>query len=102
MSWQVGDLAVCVDDAPCPCCGQQQAVRKGNIYTVSEVSLQPESEDYEEVVYLRLAEIPPQRGISHGHLNEVDCECFRKVVRDKHEACENEFVTLLKRTKVRA
>jgi hypothetical protein len=97
--WQVGDLAVCVNDEPCPCCGQRQLVRRGNVYTVAGVIDDPGDDKFEAQSYLVLADVPHTPGTEHGYLNEVDEQYFRKIRPDEREACEPEFVTLLQRIK---
>ena len=93
--WQVGDLAVCVDDRDC------RKLANGRVYGVVEV-IPPGSVSSDGV--------PNSTGITGlrlaGVQNRPHCAWseyrFRKVRPDKHEACEDEFVTLLKRGKVSA
>jgi hypothetical protein len=90
VSWQVGDLAVCVES------GTQ--TRAGVVYIVKAVVLPGErdSERYrnmDDVPHLRLA------GLIYPVGRWSLASRFRKVVSDKQEACEAEFVTLLKRSK---
>ena len=85
MTWQVGDLAVCVDDAPCRCCGSNGGMVAKRIYRVSQVMCDGRG--------LNVSDIDPA-----PHVGIVSSR-FRKVVQDKREACEDEFVTLLKRSK---
>jgi hypothetical protein len=89
--WQVGDLAVCVDDSPCHCgCGLP--VSAGSVYRVTRVW-------------------PPQHGKIGLSLSGVTIEWphralagqrFRKIHPDKHEDCEPEFIELLKRIRTPA
>lgn len=94
--WQVGDLALCVDAAPCRCCAAALPVTEGKIYEVLEVYLGRNLRGVEGA-YLVLAGVGlsiPTHPIAKG----LSANRFRKVLRDKHEACESEFVTLLKRS----
>ena len=92
--WQVGDLALCVDDAPCPTFGPAP-LRAGATYHV--VGVVPANIG-------RCGSCPACCGL---YLDEVDCAAlhgfaghrFRKIRPDKRESCEPEFITLLKRTK---
>lgn len=89
--WQVGDLAVCVRAGPCQCgCGGTQALVEGRIYRVLGIVVHPERLGLDVGV-----EPPP----GHSSLNAAR---FRKILPDKHEPCEEEFVTLLNRKKVSA
>lgn len=85
--WQVGDLALCVDDAPVYD-GQPVQVTVGQTYRVGGFS--PGRDD------IRL----------HIEVNSYELKYyasrFRKIQPDKHESCEPEFVRLLKRSKVTA
>lgn len=88
--WQVGDRAVHCPQLPqCEHCYDDGTDLPG-VFTVVEVA------PYEaEPPGLDFAEAPC--GAEHY------CACrFRKVTPDKHEACEEEFVTLLRKSKVRA
>lgn len=89
--WQVGDLAVCVDGGPgrdsrWRVCGQlfregDGPLEAGQIYTVRAIRA-----DVDHLAF-GLVEIPgPWRA-----------DRFRKLRPDAHEACEEEFATLLKR-----
>ena len=86
--WQVGDLAVCVDARPNEEFGDQSDLVLGGTYTVTRIVLSGLG------LWLREAD--------HGNFLAFRAERFRKVTPDKHEACEDEFVTLLKRGKVSA
>lgn len=87
--WQVGDLAVCVDVGDAP--------RNGGIGTAGT--------RFQLGAVYRVIEIR-----SHWHTGETvllmegqpdtaGAFRFRKIRPDKHEDCEPEFVTLLKRSK---
>lgn len=93
--WQVGDLAVCTKTGAIQCPHFPLALHRGE-------RLPPTT--------LRVTAITPAAGEISGRL----CGCvvlhfeggkggvaqrFRKIRPDEHEACEEEFVTLLKRTK---
>lgn len=91
--WQVGDLAACVNSGKCPKCVNTcplPALDEGRIYTVATITSD------EQGLLFDLAEFgrDPDWGFCAEH--------FRKIRPDEHEACEPEFVTLLKRTKVSA
>jgi hypothetical protein len=86
--WQVGDLAVCVDDSPtlrphCP-------LIVGRTYRVVGISILREGLIVAEAVAMN-------QSFGGGFLMRR----FRKVRPDEREACEPEFVTLLKRSKQR-
>ena len=88
MDWQVGDLAVCVDDRPCHCGATDPAIRIGAVYTVVRV-MPPVAHQ----VGLLFEEADPVGHPAFG------ADRFRKIRPDEHEACEEEFVTLIKRLK---
>jgi hypothetical protein len=90
--WQVGDLAVCVEDRPCRNTGLPNPCELGRIYRVEAVVVSRAG-----VTGLLLEGVRfPSPTIACWHGN------FRKIRPDKHEDCEPEFVTLLKRRKVSA
>lgn len=79
--WEIGDLALCVDDSLAEWC-----LHRGRIYRVRGV----------------LGEMLVLDGIAALDGSGRDgmyASRFRKILPDKHEACEAEFVTLLRRTK---
>jgi hypothetical protein len=95
--WQVGDLAVCVvvGDVHCVRCRH-----RGNG--------SPQDALARKVVAVRLSIMTrgPNAGTPCGCVTlDLDdgsmgvVQRFRKVISDKHEPCEAEFVTLLNRTK---
>jgi hypothetical protein len=89
--WAVGDLAVCVDAAPRSYrtdSGGSLAV--GNIYTVEAVFFGAFSR-HQMLGIMGFPWEPEWVG--------WDADRFRKILPDKHEACESEFVDLLKRIK---
>jgi hypothetical protein len=93
--WKVGDLALCIEDAPCPHWGPSP-YRRGQSYTVAAVVVSPSGVDKGQVgLSLEGIAIP-------GPMNAANAARFRKIRPDKHEDCEPEFVTLLKRSKVEA
>lgn len=89
--WQVGDLAVCVDvgDAPrTKFSGTGVAGRRlslGATYTV--VAIGAHRVTSETILLME------------GQPNYAGAFRFRKIRPDAHEACEAEFLTLLKRSK---
>jgi hypothetical protein len=98
--WNVGDLAVCVDNSPKRASGPVNRrnlalLTVGASYVVSWVGIDPDAGGS-----LLLVGVPHDNkgGIIAGFRGDR----FRRVVQDKHEACEAEFVTLLKRSRVRA
>jgi hypothetical protein len=93
--WQVGDKAVCVDAAITPhsVVGEVSKLVVGRIYTVCK--LRPTNAG---IMRLGLAEF---HHADNTHSCFYACR-FRKVVQDKHEPCEEEFVTLLNRKRVSA
>jgi hypothetical protein len=92
--WQVGDLAVCVDDSPCSnehFRGAPFQVAKGTVLHVSGVGKTPRL----GYVYLTFAEYPTT---PHNRVGWC-AKRWRKIRADEYESCEPEFVTLLKRSK---
>jgi hypothetical protein len=89
--WQVGDLAVCVD------AGHNKMIETGKVYRVEAVRVAPAG--YSDTGSLGLV----LEGIcSNDRGGGYHATRFRKIAPDKPEACEDEFVTLLKRGKVSA
>jgi hypothetical protein len=87
MDWQVGDLAVCVEKGAWVCedhSANTDGPDDGDVHEVTDVAGDG---------YLSFAPWPD---------HEFDGQNFRKILPDKHEQCEPEFVTLLKRSKVLA
>lgn len=96
-NWQVGDLAVCVDVSargqPLP----PRLLVVGRAYRVCAVTAAESwcDGDYDAGLVLEGLRSPAYDG-------SYRASRFRKIRPDEHEACEPEFVTLLKRVKVRA
>jgi hypothetical protein len=93
MTWQVGDLALAVgvkrEDFPGGYFAEG-AVACGTIYRVAGVNF------INGIIGLRFDGFPSPT--AHGHWHSAS---FRKIHPDKAEQCEPEFITLLKRSKVR-
>jgi hypothetical protein len=89
--WQVGDLAVCVDADPCWCC-ESSGVELNALYRVTAVL----SLAHTAQIGLQIENADP------GYHPGFGASRFRKVEQPKNEACEPEFVQLLKRSKVQA
>jgi hypothetical protein len=93
--WNIGDLAVCVDDSPrYP--SHRVLVENGRVYRVSGLSQMSDGEPslfLDGVIGWLPGEEKPWPYRAHR---------FRKIRPDALEECEAEFVTLLKRTKVKA
>jgi hypothetical protein len=87
--WQVGDLAVCVE-------ARRSPLTEGSVYTVAAVFFDPAYNTLGEFTEhtLLLREITPWPG-----KNGFCPTRFRKIRPDERQACEPEFVTLLKRSK---
>ena len=96
--WQVGDLALCVDNA----IGDQEALASflvvGKIYKVAEVGIPKESRAKRVCLAFREAVL----GATDKTAWAFNADRFRKIRPDKQEPCETEFVTLLNRIKVSA
>jgi hypothetical protein len=95
--WQVGDLAVCVDAQsrvnPTP-----TLLVEGRTYRVSGIYAPGRrlSSDFGSPGYIGLM----LEGLRNDSLSGAfDARRFRKIRPDEHQACEEEFVTLLKRSK---
>ena len=93
--WQVGDLAVCMDTTPRPSSppGGFKTLAKGAVYRVRGMRI-TKSGGFN---LLMEGHNPPAPGCPTGKGWRADR--FRKIRPDEHEACETEFVTLLKRSK---
>ena len=96
--WAVGDLALCVDDGIIMCRGivhgGMNAPKRGAILRVSEIT-----------AGLYAGNPPSPCGCLTIHFSGSLMAAhirLRKILPDKHEPCEAEFVTLLKRGKVKA
>lgn len=83
--WAVGDLAVCVDDRPCPFYGPHPDIKAGRIYTVAEVL--PRNG-------LRLAGI-----VSYSPSGGFATRMFRKIRPDSHEGSAEDWALILETTK---
>jgi hypothetical protein len=97
MSWQVGDLALCVEAGRINCgCetvhnNTHSSLSKGATYRVRSIA---RACDVSE----RCAFCPCEALVTEDGRIGLSSR-FRKVRPDAHEACEPEFVTLLKRAK---
>lgn len=91
MTWQVGDLAVGVGQKNCPYIGHSPVTGKTKGKVLRVVAVDVWHDGKRPILYL-----------DHDDPDAYCGGCFRKVVRDQHEACEPEFVTLLKRKRVTA
>lgn len=93
--WQVGDLAVCVNSGPSrfgPEKRHNLVVDK--VYRV--VGIGGGTSDGRAPYSLFVA---GAKAMYESDGYGFDPDRFRKIRPDEHEACEHEFVTLLKRTK---
>jgi hypothetical protein len=94
--WKVGDLALCVDcHCGSPIHGFQRsaATEPGHAYLVAGIRLGPFT-----MCRAPMGLIFEGDPDGRGHCSAR----YRKIRPDKHEDCEPEFVTLLKRSKVTA
>jgi hypothetical protein len=91
--WQVGDLALCVSrhDA------YPAIVQPGRSFVVLGVwrDIPAVGDPSDLGIALTFRGVPRMDDGESGY----DAARFRKILPDKHEACEPKFVTLLKRTK---
>lgn len=94
--WQVGDLALCVDDSPCGCCGADAAYVLGRAYVVDAVEWGFNHARNQPILALRLRGVRPRA----GHAPGANADRFRKIRPDEHEPCEEEFVTLIRKSRV--
>lgn len=93
--WAVGDLAVCVDDTPIAAYGLCRC-RSGAAYRVAGITPAGRAPCHRCGACCGLFLVGLESISRHGF---AGCR-FRKIRPDEHEACEQEFVTLLKRRKV--
>ena len=88
VDWQIGDLAVCIEGGDWFSFEKQDfdgiGPELGSVHKVTFVSIQHGG------VALDFAEWPDEW---------FWADAFRKIRPDEHEACEPEFVTLIKRAK---
>lgn len=91
MDWQVGDLALCVDDRPCTVTGAGH-LKQGVAYVVEAVGLAKKRGVWSNNVALSLRGVP--NSTPYGWAEER----FRKIKPDT-EPCEEEFTVLIKRMK---
>lgn len=97
MAWQIGDLAVCVDNNPDylyaePAISAFARLEVGRVYRVLRIGENDRGS-------LGI-DIGVQNKDLFAGFNDIwPPDCFRKVAPDKREACEPEFVTLIKRAK---
>ena len=96
--WQIGDLALCVDDGIIQCDGGRHlggnAPKKGAVLRVDGI-VTSYAEDG------RLMPCGCVTVLLAGGFKATP-KRLRKILPDKHEACEAEFLTLLKCGKVKA
>lgn len=98
--WQVGDLALCVDDGPCKCCGTPVTIVSGRLYRVAQIFVTDKNRRRLLSTYLRLegnCAATQEHPLAAGHRDVR----FRKIRPDEHTDCEPEFIELLKRSKQR-
>jgi hypothetical protein len=94
--WQIGDLMLCVDAGPMKIIGgleeaEDEAIgnlREGRIYRVDRIRTGL------TVDCIGLVDLTERAGGVSTR--------FRKIRPDEHEACEDEFITLLNRSKAPA
>jgi len=90
--WQVGDLAVCVDAGPIRIGNRFNArpdLIEGHVYRV--IALDCAHPEWQNEPCLEL----------EGVFFLASVQRFRKIRPDEQEACEPEFVTLLRKSKQR-
>jgi hypothetical protein len=90
--WQIGDLAVCVAVTHPAFSDAARRLTLGKVYTVVRIGRPLRILNGEHG--LGFAEVSPTRK-NRGYPESM----FRKIRPDQHEACESEFVDLLKRSK---
>jgi hypothetical protein len=89
--WQVGDMAVSIGRQNRDNWWAKGGPPKGTILPVDAVVV---TADWTALVFNQFPSPHFTRGWQHY--------CFRKIRPDEHEACEPEFITLLKRSKIPA
>lgn len=95
--WQVGDLAVCVDARRNPDVPNDIILDAGRVYCVEGYRAEPlPNRLYGKASGLFLKGIK-----SRSITGAFAAQRFRKIRPDEHAPCEAEFVTLLKRTKIK-
>ena len=88
--WEIGDLALCVEQ---DIFGRLSV---GRSYTVIDLNV-----DYLNVPHIGLGLILSEISARKPYRGFIATR-FRKILPDAHEPCEAEFITLLKRGKVKA
>src|SRR5690349_7029545 len=92
--WEIGDVAVCVDAKP-EASRKHTLLTEGAVYTVSGFITSPSGE-----LGLTLAGVVGTRPGPHfGKEGPYRSSRFRKIRPDTHERCEDDFITLLKRSR---
>jgi hypothetical protein len=94
--WQVGDKALCVDARRSPGVRTHVPLVEGRIYTVVGVAAR---RAVHALYGLDTGGLFLAGLVSGGTSGAYAADRFRKIRPDEHSACEEEFVTLLKRTK---
>ena len=89
--WAVGDLAVCVDDAPCKRTGAACPCNKGEVYRVSGIAL---SRAGHIGLHLEGIAFPSNTGAAYHGL-------FRKIRPDEHTGNAEDWQLIIETTKRR-
>ena len=99
--WQKGDLALCVDDDPCPVHpGSEGGIRKGGVYTVLEVRAVAARSGV-VLTGLRLDRHNPIHPVS-GAEGYQNCQRFVKITPPKADEFDREVIDLMVGGKVPA
>lgn len=88
--WEVGDLALCVNDSLIRCSG---GINHRGVYSVAGKVMRVDEMFVDTCGCCTV--------LTGGDGKGGVAQRFRKILPDQHEACEAEFVTLLKRSKKR-
>ena len=100
VTWEAGDLAVCVDARPNPRIRQSSGIQVGQVYRVAVVIQHAPRPN--AVFGLTSVGLVLDGVWTSSKTGGFAAQRFRKIKPDAHEDCEPEFVELLKRSKVPA
>lgn len=93
--WQIGDLAECLDNRPCPFEQRAHRLEVGRIYRVAKLGVPKGSPTGVLCLAFLETTTPDDRNMADAFQHTR----FRRVQPPRIEPCEQEFTALLKRSK---